>query len=680
MKRKLLLIVAAMTLFACFFAISVSAAAQNYGSFEVILQDDTRVTVYTAGAGDIGNGWLNLSETIYSEAPVDSEGTYATVAWSQVKEIDFTVTGLYIYNSKTDLHDTYTGGTNGTANGSVNILKAWDDASVFNTVKKVNTGNAYGFGPALFKGWQGIETVVFGYPTKTISDSMFENSSVANIIFDENCQIYRCNNSPFANCDNIVSVDFPDSFTYLGNSGLFSGCDNLERVGWPSNCPAIPGSAFSNCKKLTFEIPDYITEIKGSAFSGCTSITSVVIPSTVTAIGNDCFRNCYNLTSVVFEEGCSVTKLYAHTFDSCAFSEITLPNTVKQLKQTVFANNSNLRVINLGASLVDFNLDGNKAASLCSSGIEKIYLSASFVAEAVRADIFGNDDNLNDIVNLMPKLVIYYTGDKAAADAIIAASTVDGVVINGVFASMTVVSLEEYEALEAAGTLSGRYMIYGYNKCDAFYNGVHAEGQQINPCQFGCGRDCGMAELLDNPQHELSKVTAFGTLGYFGTACVTESCSICKTVTFDESVEAIFVDYGYSMTESAIGGKLSMSQFFGINKANLDDYIEATGNTFEFGFVVSSNNDPMNAENSGLIAEGKTYITDQSKLAHDYFAVTVVGFTDATVGNALTFCVYVKDGDKVSYLDNGETVQTVEMKSYNDVKALLNKGNTEVTE
>ena len=88
----------------------------------------------------------------------------------------------------------------------------------------------------------------------------------------------------------------------------------------------------------------------------------------------------------------------------------------------------------------------------------------------------------------------------------------------------------------------------------------------------------------------------------------------------------------------------------------------------------------MNTANSGLIAEGKTYIADQSKLAHDYFAVTVVGFTDTTVGNALTFCVYVKDGDKVSYLDNGETVETVEMKSYNDVKALLNKGNTEVTE
>ena len=682
MRKKLLLIIAVMAIFACFLAISVSAAGQSYGSFEVVLQNDTRVTVYTAGVKDVGNGQIYLSETIYTEPPVDSEGTYATQEWSQVKEIDFTVTGMCVYDPNKGTYTTYTGGTNGTAKGSVTVLTGWSDASTFNSVKKVNTGNAYAFGTGLFKGWQGIETVVFGYYAKTISDYMFENSSVANIIFDENCQIWRCANGPFRNCDNIVSVDFPDSFTYLGDSGLFTNCDNLERVRWPSNCPEIPGAAFQNCKKFVFEIPNYITKIKGSAFSGCT-ITSVTIPATVIDIGYNAFTNCKNLTSVIFEEGCSITKLAAHTFDGCAFSEITLPNSVTQMAQNVFSNNSNLKVINLGASFTDFNLSGQ--SSIVCSNIEKLYLSKNFTSAAIRSAIFGNDANKDEYGKRNTSLVVYYEGDKAAADAIVAAALGDGTVVNGVFAFMTVVSLEEYEALEAAGTLSGRYMIYDYNKCDAFYNGVHAEGKQINQCQFGCGRNCGKAELLENPQHELNKATAFGTLGYFGTACVTESCSICKTVTLNESIEALFVDYGYSMTETEIGGKLSMTQFFGVKQENLDKYTKATGNAFEYGFVVSSNNDPMNAENEDLIAAGKTYITSQDKFAHDYFAVTVVGFVDneeaSNVNKALTFCVYVKDGDKISYLDNGETVETVTMKSYNDVKTLLeNKNNTEVTE
>ena len=196
-----------------------------------------------------------------------------------------------------------------------------------------------------------------------------------------------------------------------------------------------------------------------------------------------------------------------------------------------------------------------------------------------------------------------------------------------------------------------------------------------------CGFDMGVGEVEGSAlghSHTIDVGIVYENYMADGNYC--KKCERCDDLLKGDSVGAIFVDYGYSMTEGAIGGKLSMTQFFGINKANLDDYTDVTGNTFEFGFVVSSNNDPMNAENSGLIAEGKTYITDQSKLAHDYFAVTVVGFTDTTVGNALTFCVYVKDGDKVSYLDNGETVQTVEMKSYNEIKALLNKGNTEVTE
>ena len=657
-----------MTLiFVCLFAISVSAASQSYASFEVVKSDNTRITVYTVGVKDRGNGQMYLREVAYTEAPADSEGTYDQLDWSTVKEIDFTTTALFYYDSGKSTYYETTGGTNGNANGSVSILKGWSDASTFITVKKVNTGNAYSFDSSLFRGWQGIDTVVFGPAAKTISDNMLMDSSVANLVFDENCQITRCANNPFSNCDNLVSVELPDSFTYLGNSGLFNDCDNLESVKWSANCPKIPGSAFMSCEKLVFEIPSYIDEIKSSAFNGCTAITSMFIPKSVAAIGSDCFRGCKNLTSVVFEEGCSVTAIYAHTFDGCAFSEITLPNTVQQLRQNAFANNKNLKVVNLGASFVDFNLLDNLSASLNSgSSLEKLYLSKNFTSAGVRRSIFGDDGNKNEYNKIFPNLVIYYEGDKAAAEAIVAAAKNGDTVINGVFAFMTVVSLDEYEALKAAGELSGRYMIYSYNRCDAFYGGVHAEGKVINSCQYGCGRECGLAQLLENPQHQLSMNIVFGDMGYFSASKAIESCSVCKTLTVDEDIAAMFVDYGYSVTEAPINGAYSMSQFYGINREAIEQY-RAYSQEFAFGFVVAASADPFGALANGELPEDKVFVTTEDLFAYDYVSVRISGISDAIKDKAVAFCMFVNDGEDIYYLDGGETVDAVAMKSYNDL-------------
>ena len=120
-------------------------------------------------------------------------------------------------------------------------------------------------------------------------------------------------------------------------------------------------------------------------------------------------------------------------------------------------------------------------------------------------------------------------------------------------------------------------------------------------------------------------------------------------------------------------GSYSVSQFYGINQKALDAYELATGNTVEYGLVVSVNDNPLASENSGLIAEGKTYITAQNKFAHDYFAINVIGITDGTEGtkdtreNKLTFCAYIIDNGTTYYLDGGKTLSVAEQKSYKDV-------------
>ena len=644
MKKKILLFASMVFVLAFMLAMATFAATQNYCSYEVILNDNTRVTVYTAGIDDRGNGRFYLNETTYTEAPVDTEGTYATLDWSKVKEIDFTNTGMFYYDSKKAEYVETAGGTGGSAKNRVCIRKGWSDATTFASVKKVNLGNCWSFSGAVFSSWTGLETVIVTPSVDTLSDDMFKNSSIANVIFEEGCNVYRCSNNLFWNCDNLVSVEFPDSFTYLGNSGLFYDCDSLESVKWSVNCPAIPGSAFYGCEKLKFEIPSYITEIKSSAFNGCTSITSVVIPSGVTAIGADCFRSCKNLTSVVFEEGCSITGIYAHTFDGCAFSEITLPNTVTQLKQNAFASNPNLKVINLGAAFTDCNLDGNAAASInCNKTLEVLYLSKNFTSAGVRKSIFGDDGNSGEWGKIMPNLVIFYEGGKSAADAIVAAATVDGKVINGVFANMSVVSVAEYEALKAAEELSGRYIVYGYNTCEAFYKSEHKMAGEIS-MQFS-----GYFE----------KVT-------FADTCTRNGCGLC-IVDESKTIGAMFTYLGYSCTEKAIGGTYSMSQFYGINRESIEQYEGVVGYTLDFGFVVSILENPIGNENA---TENNVIIAESKGFAFDYADVKVSGITDETVGKGIVFCMYVIDGESVSYLDGGATSENVAPKSYSDIVAL----------
>ena len=143
-------------------------------------------------------------------------------------------------------------------------------------------------------------------------------------------------NSAFYDCDNLTSIEIPNSVTSIGNSAFYY-CYNLTSItveeGNPvydsrNNCNAIietetntliagcqntiiPNSvtsigyeAFSYCYNLTsIEIPNSVTSIGSYAFYSCDNLTSIEIPNSVTSIGNEVFSYCSNLTSITVEEG-----------------------------------------------------------------------------------------------------------------------------------------------------------------------------------------------------------------------------------------------------------------------------------------------------------------------------------------------------------------------------------------
>ena len=66
-------------------------------------------------------------------------------------------------------------------------------------------------------------------------------------------------------------------------------------------------------------------------------------------------------------------------------------------------------------------------------------------------------------------------------------------------------------------------------------------------------------------------------------------------------------------------------------------------------------------------ASDKIFIAEEKFFAFDYISVKVSGISEATMDKAVAFCMFVRDGEKVYYLDGGKTVDTVTMKSYNEL-------------
>ena len=184
-----------------------------------------------------------------------------------------------------------------------------------------------------------------------------------------------------------------------------------------------------------------------------------------------------------------------------------------------------------------------------------------------------------------------------------------------------------------------------------------------------CGANIGENEmdgtaLGHNHTVELGVVyTNYMENGYYSYGCT--RCDDIKKG--DTALGALFIDYGYSATEFAINGSYAMSQFYGINREALEQY-RALNKDFEFGLVVAASSDPFGDLANGTINENKVFIAKETLFTYDYVYVSVGGIATDNMDKSVAFCVFVRDGDNLYYIDDGQTVNTVTTKSYNDIR------------
>ena len=153
-----------------------------------------------------------------------------------------------------------------------------------------------------------------------IEEYAFCGSAIANLALNE--ELEEIGSCAFENCDNLLSVEIPDSVYYIGG-GAFMDCDSLASVTLGDGIEFMGQYAFANCPITSLDmgdslefiapyafentdlnsafIPDSVTDIMYGAFMDCSQLTSIELPLSVESIDFDAFAYCENLTDVYYQ-------------------------------------------------------------------------------------------------------------------------------------------------------------------------------------------------------------------------------------------------------------------------------------------------------------------------------------------------------------------------------------------
>ncbi|KAK8840106.1 hypothetical protein M9Y10_031043 [Tritrichomonas musculus] len=134
-------------------------------------------------------------------------------------------------------------------------------------------------------------------------------------------------------------------------------------------------------KKLSFPVMSHIKKIQWPddctidilgppGFFSYYNLVEIMIPKSVQVIGPHLFEHCHFLSTVQFEEGSNLKKIGEFAFSNTRIEEIEIPDTVKVIEQSTFANDIKLKKVIftgeiigkeafLQTGMTEFNLSNN---------------------------------------------------------------------------------------------------------------------------------------------------------------------------------------------------------------------------------------------------------------------------------------------------------------------------------
>ncbi len=469
-------------------------------------------------------------------------------------------------------------------------------------------------GNAKFEGSTNLKEIYF--PTKTVTDSETgigkEVACITNITGQD----------LFSSCSSLEIIHNTDKLPLgINAQANFSGCKKLKEFKFPAGVTFIAGSLFSNCSSLAkIEIPETVTSIGSFTFNNCSSITELVLPNGVTSVGKHAFGGCSKLEKIVM--GASFTTFVRVNVDYETFSGC-----------------SNLKYIYLPATFADsVNATNNDFKTIFHHSAKTIY--------------FVTENDYNKIVEIQNKFITTNVNSNISNAAI---ELYD--------------EEKDYEAYQE--TLTKSVIVYGYSKCDAFYNGVHS--YKAGPCVEKCDV-CGNTKALDDPAHTLITEISYGKLTETGVKhvyCTNDGCKM------DETVDApvLFKFLGYSTNEE----NTELCVGYSVNTKAIEEYKLCNEIDINYGVVAAviyeGDTLSLSYNNGNVVSSLSSTIVAPFNGEYAAFDFRLTGFKDFEEGDELdlktlnlVMCAYAYDGEfyfigsaeEVDYFEKEASIVTFE--------------------
>ena len=431
---------------------------------------------------------------------------------------------------------------------------------------------------------------------------------------------------------------------------------------------------YSKKSVVMVEIPDGVTTISGSYFAGTGNFPACIyvqFPGSVTSYGSNLFAS-YNsvIRAVEFLDGTEPITMgdgmfgAQHNGGTSNLQYVKFPNNLVSIGNSTFGKSWQNKTIILGENLE--KIGTNFFGESTPSGKDTfVYASSKFFAnpQDMFTNLFGGFDQWH---NNYLRVTLFYTGTQEQAQTFVA----NGKAIQAGYMwdddKALIVSASEYDYATHKPTQNADItIVYGVNKCDAFYNGTHNE-QKLNSCQFGCARGCGVVALLENPEHSFGKTVSYGgksDVNYYLPITVCEACENCKTAKGDVvEIDPLFTDKGYSVCLDDVG----ITYKFSADLEAIKLYKQHVSSDFEYGVVASKNEGtPLSVVNGKAESLENTVNVAMQATELGYFEIKVIGLSDEYLETPIVCCGYVRENEAIYYLSEGLSSVSATGKTYN---------------
>ena len=324
--------------------------------------------------------------------------------------------------------------------------------------------------------------------------------------------------------NNILFVYCPNTLTAFANNPFQETNVIVVELDDETPITEIPQNFCHEARNLeTINIPTSVTVINGHSgqngapFYNCYSLTTVTFASNnkLVEIKNSCFQNCKSLVSIDLPD--SVTTMGDHCFSSCSsLEEISLPNSLKTVKNHFFAWCSSLKVIRMGASFEYFNNTGDNSFTYTTGKVEAIYIPKTFYKTAPDTSLSYQVSYAFHGASANCKFFYCGTADEFATAKANFLTQKSATSNNGNFLNATVITYAEYLA-SPESYATGRYVICEYSECVAFYDDKHVGKTQMvygDNMYFENADICTVCTRCNDTAVEKTLSPLFKSLGY----------------------------------------------------------------------------------------------------------------------------------------------------------------------